>query len=121
LSDLFTAAAICPASIVAWIGKKARELRPIYQTVGQRVAEVAVRHLDETGYRIAGKLHWLHTTSSLAFTFLSRGQEAGRYPQGFAWDVVVHDHFMPSLKISRACEKGMEPRTWPSSATSPSF
>jgi transposase len=95
LNDLFAAAAICPASIVAWVGKKARELRPLYQTIGQRVAEAAVRHLDETGYRIAGKLHWLHTTSSLLFTFYRAGEKRGDIPRDLQGGVVVHDHFLP--------------------------
>jgi len=77
LSDLFGAPLICPASIVAWVGKKARELCQVYEAIGQRVAEAGVRHLDETGYRIAGKLHWLHTTSSLSFTFYRAGEKRG--------------------------------------------
>jgi transposase len=95
LSDLFAAAAICPASIVAWVGKKARQLGPVYEAIGQRVAEAAVRHLDETGYRIAGKLHWLHTTSSLLFTFYRAGEKRGDIPRDLQGGVVVHDHFMP--------------------------
>ena len=103
LSDLFAAAAICPASIVAWVGKKARALRPVYQTIGQCVAEAAVRHLDETGYHsvseahreIAGKLHWLHTTSSLLFTFYRAGEKRGDIPRDLQGGVVVHDHFPP--------------------------
>jgi transposase len=95
LSDLFGAAAICPASIVAWVGRKARQLRPVYEAIGQRVAEAAVRHLDETGYRIAGKLHWLHTTSSLLFTFYRAGEKRGDIPRDLQGGVVVHDHFLP--------------------------
>src|SRR5580704_15599674 len=37
LSDLFAAGAICSASIVAWVGKKARELAEVHQAIGQRV------------------------------------------------------------------------------------
>ena len=77
LSDLFGAPLICPASIVAWGEKKAQELGPVYEAIGQRVAESRVRHLDETDYRIADKLHWLHTTSSLTFTF---GAKRGDIP-----------------------------------------
>ena len=95
LSDLFGAPRICPASIVAWVGKKARELGQVYQAIGQRVAEAAVRCLDETGYRIAGKLHWLHTTSSLAFTFYRAGEKRGDIPADLQGGVVVHDHFLP--------------------------
>jgi transposase len=94
LSDLFGAPQICPASIVAWVGKKARELRQVYQAIGQRVAEAGVRHHDETGYRIAGKLHWLHTTSSVAFTYCRAGEKRGDIPSDLQGGVVVHDHFL---------------------------
>ncbi|MFZ0422832.1 MAG: IS66 family transposase [Xanthobacteraceae bacterium] len=95
LSDLFGAPLICPASLVAWVGKKSRELGQVYEAIGQRVAEAGVRHLDETGYRIAGKLHWLHTTSSLAFTFYRAGEKRGDIPKDLQGGVVVHDHFLP--------------------------
>jgi hypothetical protein len=61
---LFGAPLICPASLVAWVAKKGQELRQVYEAIGERAAEAKVRHLDETGFRIAGKLQWLHTTSS---------------------------------------------------------
>ena len=95
LSDLFGAPLICPASVVAWVGKKADELSQVCQAIGQRVAEAGVRHLDETGYRIAGKLHWLHTTSSLTFTFYRAGERRGDIPTDLQGGVVVHDHFLP--------------------------
>jgi transposase len=94
LSDLFGAPRICPASLVAWVGKKARELGQVYEAIGQRVAEAGVRCLDETGYRVAGKLHWLHTTSSLAFTFYRAGEKRGDIPADLQGGVVVHDHFL---------------------------
>ena len=72
LSDLFGAPLICPASIVAWVRKKGEDPRQVYARVGERVAEVKVRHLDETGFRIAGKPQWLHTTFEPAFHLLSR-------------------------------------------------
>ena len=95
LNDLFGAPLICPASLVAWVGKRAQELSPVYEAIGRRVAEAAVRHLDETGYRIAGKLRWLHTTSSLAFTYYRAGEKRGDIPTDLQGGVVVHDHFMP--------------------------
>ena len=99
LSDLFGAPLICPASIVAWVGKKARRLRQVYEPIGERVAEAKVRHLDETGYRIAGKLQWLHTTSSLAFTFYRAGEKRGAIPEDLQGGVVVHDHFLPYRRL----------------------
>jgi len=59
------------------------------------VAEARIRHLDETGYRIAGKLRWLHTTSSLLFTFYRAGEKRGDIPRNLQGGVVVHDHFPP--------------------------
>ena len=55
LSDLFGAPRICPASIVAWVGKKAQELRQVYAFIGARVAEAKVRHprVEEPGGRIS--------------------------------------------------------------------
>ena len=99
LSDLFGAPLICPASIVAWVGKKAQELRQVYEFIGERVAEAKVRHLDETGFRIAGKLQWLHTTSSLAFTFYRAGEKRGAIPEDLHGGVVVHDHFLPYRRL----------------------
>ena len=95
LKDVFGAPLICPASVVAWVGKKAQELSPVYEAIGQRLAKAAVRHLDETGYRIAGKLHWLHTTSSRAFTLYRAGEKRGDIPTDLHGGVVVHDHFLP--------------------------
>jgi len=99
LSDLFGAPLICPASIVAWVGKKAQELRRVYAFIGERVAEAKVRHLDETGFRIAGKLQWLHTTSSLSFTFYRADEKRGAIPEDLQGGVVVHDHFPPYHRL----------------------
>src|SRR5580700_367946 len=99
LSDLFGAPLICPASLVAWVAKKAQDLEQVYARIGERVAEAKVRHLDETGYRIAGKLQWLHTTSSLIFTFYRAGEKRGAIPQDLQGGVVVHDHFLPYRRL----------------------
>src|SRR5271168_5152878 len=101
LNDLFGAPQLCPASVVAWVGKKDQELQPVYELIGEKVAGAKVRHLDETGYRIAGKLHWLHTTSSLAFTFYRAGEKRGAIPQCLNGGVVVHDHFLPYRRMDK--------------------
>ena len=95
LSDLFGAPTVCPASVVGWVGKKDQELQQVYARIGERVAEAKVRHLDETGYRVAGKLQWLHTTSSLTHTFYRAGEKRGAVPEELQGGVVVHDHFRP--------------------------
>ena len=95
MSDIFGAPPVCSASVVAWVAKKAEELTPLYERIGERVAGAKVRCLDETGYRIGGKLQWLHTTSSLGFTFYRAGEKRGDIPRNLKGGVVVHDHFKP--------------------------
>ena len=95
LSDLFGAPLLCPASLTAWVRQKARDLERVHAGIGARLARAKVRHLDETGLRVAGKLHWLHTTSSEAFTFYRAEDKRGAIPSGLKGGVVVHDGFVP--------------------------
>ena len=95
LSDLFGAPGLCAASLTAWVRQKARDLERVYAGVGARLAEAKVRHLDETGLRVAGSLHWLHTTSSDTLTFHRAEEKRGAVPEGLKGGVVVHDGFLP--------------------------
>lgn len=79
--------------------KRPQELGQVYAFIGERVAKAKVRHLDETGVRIAGKLQWLHTTSSLSFTFYRADEKRGAIPEDLQVGVVVHDHFMPYRRL----------------------
>jgi len=94
LADLFGAAA-CAASVAAWGQAKARALTPVYRAIGARAGQENVRCLDETGLRVAGKTGWLHTTSTLAYTFYRAGEPRSAVPKDLQGGVVVHDHFLP--------------------------
>ena len=67
----------------------------MYARIGARLAEAKVRHLDETGLRVAGKLHWLHTTSSQTLTFYRAEEKRSAIPLDLKSGVVVHDGFVP--------------------------
>ena len=84
LSDLFGAPLICPASIVAWVGRKARELRPVYEAIGQRVAEAAGSPSRRNGLSDRRQAALAAHDVEPAFHLLSRRRKARRYPQGFA-------------------------------------
>jgi transposase len=99
LNDLFGAPGLSPASVAAWAQNKARVLHGIYAKIGASLAAAKVRHVDETGLRIAGKLHWLHTTSSEAFTFYRAGEARSAIPSELKGGVVVHDHFRPYYRL----------------------
>jgi transposase len=96
LQDLFGAPRVCPASLTAWARRKAEDLDGVDQAIGTRAGEARVGCLDETGFRIAGQLQWLHTTSSQTHTFYRLGKARDDIPAWLKGGVVVHDHFRPT-------------------------
>lgn len=77
------------------------QLAPFAQGLIQQVPQAPVVHLDESGLRVAGALHWLHVASTAELTFYGvhpkRGTEAmdafGIIGACRQW--VVHDHWKP--------------------------
>jgi|APGre2960657468_1045069.scaffolds.fasta_scaffold38362_1 transposase len=93
MGDLLGAHGLCPASVAAWSAARARELAPVVETIGRLVEHAPVRHLDETGFRIAGKTRWLHVASTPELTHYRVSEKRGALPAGLVGGVVVHDHF----------------------------
>ena len=68
------------------------------ERIRQELLQSPVNHFDETGLRVAGKLHWLHNCSNAAFTYLfvhpKRGKKALADPVSLLPDYegwAVHD------------------------------
>jgi transposase len=95
MSDLFGANLLCPASLAAWGETLARQWRPVADHIAALTARAPVRHLDETGLRVAGKTQWLHTASTETLTSYRIKAKRGAIPKGFKGGVIVHDHFKP--------------------------
>jgi transposase len=53
------------------------KLEETEETIKSKIAESDVAHADETGIRVKGKLHWLHTASSKLFTYLFVHEKRG--------------------------------------------
>jgi len=57
-----------------------KKLEKTEEIIKSKIAKSNVAHADETGLRVKRKLHWLHTASSLFYTYLfvheKRGAEA---------------------------------------------
>jgi transposase len=64
MRDLHGAASLCSASVVNWVNAKAEAMDAVVAHILSRLTVGGVRHLDETGLRVAGKLHWLHSVSN---------------------------------------------------------
>ena len=101
MADLFGAAGLCPASLVAWGERKAEAFAPVAARIATLVAQAPVRHLDETGFRVAGEGRWLHTASTPALPFYRVTAKRGALPKDFRGGVIVHDHFKPYYRLPR--------------------
>jgi transposase len=99
MHDLFGAALLCPASIAAWSELKAQEWVLVEAHIAAQVAAAAVRHLDETGFRIGGKTRWLHTASTTALTYYRVSEQRGAMLDTLRGGVIVHDHFKPYFTL----------------------
>lgn len=81
-----------------------RALAPFETALIQELIQAPVVNVDESGVRVAGKLHWLHVTCTPVLTFYGihdrRGSEAmdalGVLPHFRHW--LVHDHWKPYYK-----------------------
>ena len=78
-SDLY-GYAINDSTIIKATQKCHEQLATSEQIIKKKLLGSLVVHFDETGMRIAGKLQWLHTACSKAFTYLfvhpKRGKDA---------------------------------------------
>jgi transposase len=59
------------------------------ETVRDLVACAPVKHMDETGFRIAGKTQWLHVASTALLTFYRVCAKRGSLLANVA-GIVVH-------------------------------
>ena len=110
MQDLYNAPA-CEATILDASKKTYGNLEPFEIAITQALSESPVLHVDESGARAAGKLHWLHVASTAFLTFYGihekRGTEAMDYfgilPQFKGY--LIHDFWKPYLKYD--CHHGL--------------
>lgn len=95
LRDLFGATSLCAASVTNWVNGTAQRLGVVVEHIRDTLTQDGVRHLDETGLRVAGKLHWLHTICDGAFTHYRISPKRGDVPTFLNGGTIVHDHWKP--------------------------
>jgi transposase len=88
--------------VTATIGRISQDCAQRFQgfaeAVRKRVATAPVKHLDETGFRIASKTQWLHIASTLWLTFYRVAAKRGNLLADVA-GIIVHDHWKPYYTI----------------------
>jgi transposase len=89
----------------------AQELAPVVQEIGDALSVAPVAHADETGFRVAKRLHWLHTVCNPNLTFIhahpKRGYEAieagGVLPKFHG--ILIHDCWKAYWRLK--CKHGL--------------
>jgi transposase len=104
LTDFYGQSPSEPA-VIAANNRLVVQIDPALESIKQQLVGSDVAHFDESGLRVAGKLHWLHVASTSLLTqyhvHRKRGQEgmaAGEVLPLFQGEA-VHDHWSPYLKF----------------------
>jgi transposase len=98
MADLF-GVLISTATIANMSRNYAARFADFAVAVNNLVAAAAVKHLDETGFRVGGKTQWLHIASTLWLTFYRVSARRGSLPEAMA-GIVVHDHWKPYFTLT---------------------
>ena len=93
MADLFGVRLVA-ATIARMSRTCAARLQDFAETVCDLVASAAVKHMDETGFRIGGKTQWLHVACTAWLTFYRVCARRGSLLANVV-GIVVHDHWKP--------------------------
>ena len=89
---------LATSTIAAMGHRKAQELAGLAEQIEEQVKQAAVKHLDETGYRIAGVRQWLHVASTWLLTCYRTSSKRGALLAGVR-GIIVHDFWRPYLTM----------------------
>lgn len=98
LGDLFQVR-ICTATLARMTRQAAQRWAGFTHWLRQLlVSRGGVKHLDETGFRIAGRTQWLHVLSTPWLTHYRTHGKRGSVLQGLQ-GILVHDHWAPYFTL----------------------
>ena len=92
---------VSEASVLKACHQLAEQVTPVNQVIKEQLKAAEVIHFDESGLRVKGKLHWLHSASTDKLTYYTvhpkRGQEAIDEMDILPHlkGVACHDHWKP--------------------------
>jgi len=102
---------VSQAAVVKATQTGADILQPTVQDIGQAVVRSAVAHADETGLRVAKKLHWLHVLATDTLSWMGcHPKRGGQAFESLALlehfkGVLVHDGWLPYKAL--ACQHAL--------------
>ena len=99
LQDLF-GCGMSEATIANTNKSLAQTIAPITEQLSSMVKAAPVKHLDETGLRIAAKTQWLHVVSTETMTWYRvASKRKNLEPLMGMTGVAVHDHWKPYYQL----------------------
>jgi len=60
---------ISPGTLVAWVAEAHTDLQGTANVIANQLSAASLAHADESGLRVAGKLHWLHIVANETLTW----------------------------------------------------
>ena len=87
----------------ATLGSMTRQAADVWQECTERVRDLlagadGAKHLDETGFRIAARMQWLHVLSTRWLTFYHTSARRSSLLEGLR-GCLVHDHWKPYFTV----------------------
>ena len=98
MADLF-GVKLATATIARISQDCAKRFKEFTAIVRDRVAAAPVKHMDETGFRIGARTHWLHIASTILLTFYRISPKRGSLLSDVT-GIVVHDHWKPYYTLT---------------------
>ena len=92
---------ISTGTIQSIIERKSQEMEVVWKEIGELIKTASVKHFDETGMRVEGKLAWFHIACTTFLCQFRLGQSRGDVMQG-ATGTIVHDFWKSYFKIDTA-------------------
>ena len=90
---------IATATLVKFCNDLSISLSEFDEVVLNKIKNEAIKHMDETGFRVAGKTCWLHVISNAACTHYRYSEKRGSLLENVI-RIAVHDDWKPYLSMA---------------------
>jgi transposase len=68
---------VSPGTLVAWVGEARAALQGTADMIAAQLSAAPLAHADESGLRVASKLHWLHVVTNPSHTWYGVHEKRG--------------------------------------------